>query len=84
VEAVVKITAAVPVSEGEAVVQSQTNMAVAKTVAVDFIDLYYIFSSDFNKMTSKLCHSTGSLLAAMFSTGSLLAAMFVGEDLLAN
>jgi len=43
-------TAAAPVSEGEAVVLSPTNMAVAKTAAVDFIDL---FSVDFNKMTSR-------------------------------
>jgi len=33
-------TAAAPASEGEAVVQSPTNMAVAKIVSVDFIDLY--------------------------------------------
>jgi len=33
-------TAAAPASEGEAVVRSPTNMAVAKIAAVDFVDLY--------------------------------------------
>jgi len=33
-------SATVPVSEGEVVVWSPTNMAVAKIAAVDFIDLY--------------------------------------------
>ena len=32
-------TAAVPASEGEAVVRSPTNMAVTKIAAVDFVDL---------------------------------------------
>jgi len=32
-------TAAAPASEGEAIVRSPTNMAVAKIAAVDFIDL---------------------------------------------
>jgi len=58
----VRATAAAPTSEVEAVVRSPTNMAAAKIAAVDF-----------NKMTSKLRHSTG-----------LLAAMYVGEDLLAS
>jgi len=45
-------TVATPASEAEAVVQSPTNMAAAKIAAVDF-----------NKMTSKWCHSTGLLAA---------------------
>jgi len=36
----VATTAAMPVSKGEAVVPSPTNMGAAKIAAVDFIDLY--------------------------------------------
>jgi len=40
IEALVTTTSAMPASKGEAVVRSPTNMAAAKTAAVDFIDLY--------------------------------------------
>jgi len=36
----VQTTAAAPASEGEAIIHSPTNMAAAKIVAVDFMDLY--------------------------------------------